>query len=183
MGGRSRIAGMLVLATALAALGCDDDSSRPGEGQIYDLSVEVIDCYLRANLQPPVPPDPILCQVTLRLTNTSQTNEISGVSIPSAVVYRANDGSELGTIRFETDWDGWLAATEVDTVTITKIEESEEIFPPPCATSVFLRVKIVKSAVQTRQLKTDPVDVSCPVAGSPAGAPRRGETADIHVDR
>jgi hypothetical protein len=172
MGGRSFIAGVLVLATALAALGCDDDTSSPGDGQIYDLSVEVMDWYLRANLQPPVPPDPILCQATLRVTNTNQTNAISGVTIPSAVVYRADNGTELGTIRFETDWHGVLAATEVDTVTITKIQENEEIFPPPCATSVFLRVRVVKTAVQTRILTTDPVEASCPVAAPPAGAPR-----------
>jgi hypothetical protein len=146
----------------LAVLGCEG-SDNENNAMITDLVVQVLDGYIAADMMPPVPPDPITCELTLRVTNANSSQPLSGLSIPSAVVFLAQGSRELGTIGFETDWDGSLEAGEVDTVTVKKIEESKEVFAPPCQERVYLRLMIVKTVVQTKQVTTPSYDFSCPV--------------------
>ena len=156
----------IVLLVFLGMVSCDDTSDPGDAAGISDLSVQVIEGHISANLQPIIPPDPILCQLTLRLTNTNSTNPLTGLSIPSAVVFLGSNSTELGIIRFETDWDGAIGAGGVDTVTVTKIQEDQEIFVPPCNESVYLRVRVVKTAVQFKQIKTPSYLFGCPVSAT-----------------
>jgi len=156
-----------LLIASLGIFSCDDDTLDPGDDAgISDLSVQVIEGHISANLQPIVPPDPILCQLTLRLVNGNTTNSLAGLSIPSAAVFLSSNSTELGIIRFETDWDGAIGAGEVDTVTVIKIQEDQEIFVPPCNESVYLRARVVKTAVQFKQIKTPSYPFGCPVSAA-----------------
>ena len=159
---RGTIGSAAILSVCFGLNSCDDTSA-PASAGISDLEVQVVDGYLSANLQPVVPPDPILCQLTLRLTNTNSTNPLTGLSVPSAAVLLADTSDELGIIRFETDWDGAIDAGAVDTVVVTKIAEDREIFQPPCGDSVYLRVRVVKTAVQFKQIKSPSYRFGCPV--------------------
>jgi hypothetical protein len=159
------VATVALLVVALGTPACDSDTSGPRDdaARISDLAVDVIDGYIRADLMPIIPPDPIACQLTLRITNTNSKHGLSGLSIPSAIVHLSKNGEDLGVIRFETVWDGSIAASEVDTVSVTKIEESQEIFVPPCREDVFLVVEIVGNALEAKHVTTPAYLFSCPV--------------------
>jgi hypothetical protein len=155
---------VLALCAALGIASCEDDSTDPGTGDgLSDLSIQVLEGYISANLQPVVPPDPILCTLTLRIVNGSGTDPYSGLFIPSAEVFLSENSIELGTIRFQSDWDGAIGAGAIDTVVVTKIQERAEIFDPPCGKRVYLRVRIAKTAVQWRTFSTPAYVFSCPV--------------------
>ncbi len=161
--GTTAITAVIVALLASGVPGCDG-SETEDRGAIDDLTVRVMDGYIMANMMPPVSPDPIACGLTLRMVNTDVDHALSGLSIPSASVFLSKNSEELGTIRFENDWDGLVEAGGVDTVYVTKVEESQEIFPPPCQEGVYLRVRVVKTAVQTKQVSTPSYGFSCPVA-------------------
>ena len=162
---RKVVVAPVVCALVVAAgLGCDSAGPQDG-GTIFDLTVQVIDGGIHADLMPPVPPDPVVCHLVLRVVNTDTDDAVSGVTIPSGSVFLSRTGEELGAVRFETAWDGWVGAGEVDTVTVVKIAESQELFAPPCGQGVFLRVNVVKTAVQTKQVTTPSYVFSCPVTG------------------
>ena len=152
-----------VLCAVLGALSCDDDSSGPEDGGLADLTIQVLEGYISANLQPVVPPDPIICRLTLRIVNNNTSVPFSGLSIPSAVVFLSKNSVELGTIRFQTEWDGSIGAGETDTVVVDKLQEGAEIFPPPCRENVYLRARLVKSTVQTKTFATPSYYFACPV--------------------
>ena len=153
-----------VLCAALGMMSCEDDSTDPGGGGgLSDLSVQVLEGYISANLQPVVPPDPILCTLTLRIVNGNGAASYSGLSVPSAQVFLSKNSVELGTIRFQSDWDGAIGAGAIDTVVVSKIQEGAEIFEPPCGEHVYLRAKIVKSAVQSKTFSTPSYGFACPV--------------------
>jgi hypothetical protein len=162
MKGSKTIAIALTAFLALGVLGCD--SSEEDTGTVSDLNVQVMDGFIMANLMPPVAPDPIACRLTLRVVNTDVDHALSGLAIPSALVFLSKNSQELGTIRFETDWDGLLEAGQADTVRVVKIAESQEIFPPPCNQGVYFRLRIVKTTVQMKQVSTPSYGFSCPVA-------------------
>jgi hypothetical protein len=157
------IGAVVVLGASLGMTSCGD-TAEPGDGQaLSDLTIQVLEGYISANLQPMVPPDPILCTLTLRIVNTNAGASYSGLSVPSAEVFLGKDSRRLGTIRFQTDWDGSIGAGAIDTVVVTKIQEGAEIFEPPCGEQVYLRGKISKSAVQSRTFPTPSYRFSCPV--------------------
>lgn len=162
---RGRVFPYVLLALVLGIAACDDDTTgtRDDAARLSDLAVEVLDAYIMADLMPMVPPDPISCHLTLRLTNTHTKHALSGVTIPSAVVCLSKAGLGLGVIRFETDWEGSIGAGEVDTVEVTKITESEEIFDPPCREDVFLVVEIAKNVLEVEHVTTPTYFFSCPV--------------------
>jgi len=163
-----KVATVALLVFALGTPACDSDTSGPRDdaARVSDLAVDVIDGYISANLMPIVPPDPIACQLTLRITNTNSKHGLSGLSIPSAIVHLSKNGGDLGGIRFETVWDGSIAASEVDTVIVTKIEESQEIFVPPCRDDVYLVVEIVRTLLEVKHVTTPTYVFSCPVANA-----------------
>ena len=154
----------IALATFLALGIPACDSSEEDTGTVADLNVQVMDGFIMANLMPPAEPDPIACRLTLRVVNTDVDHAMSGLSIPSALVFLSKNSQELGTIRLQTDWDGLVEAGQADTVRVVKIAESQEIFPPPCNQGVYLRLRIVRTAVQMKQVSTPSYGFSCPVA-------------------
>lgn len=161
---RAALGAVAVLCAVLGMLSCEDESADPGGGGgLSDLTVQVLEGYISANLQPVVPPDPILCTLTLRIVNTNGADSYSGLSIPSAEVFLSKNSVELGTIRFQTDWDGSIGAGAIDTVVVTKAQESAKIFEPPCGEHVYLRARIVKSAVQSKTFSTPSYGFACPV--------------------
>jgi hypothetical protein len=103
-----------------------------------DLSVTWMDGYIWANLMPIVPPDPINCRAWLILENKNHREAFSEIRVPLADVILAETDSVLGTILFETTWQGSLAPGEIDTVRFTKITGNQWIFNPPCGQQVLL---------------------------------------------
>ena len=164
---RAALGAVAVLCAAMGMLSCEDDSTNPGGGGLSDLTVQVPEGYISANLQPVVPPDPILCTLTLRIVNANGAASYSGLSVPSGEVFLSKNSIELGTIRFQTEWDGAIGAGAIDTLVVTKIQEGAEIFEPPCGEHVYLRVRITKTTVQSKTFSTPSYGFSCPVnAGS-----------------
>ena len=168
MGNTRRVGAMvsgILLVVALGIAACDDDTTGPRDdaARLGDLTVEVIDGYILADLMPVIPPDPIICYLTLRLTNTNTKHALSGMSIPSAVVCLSKAGLGLGVIRFESDWDGSMAPGEVDTARVSKIGESEKIFDPPCREDVYLVVEISKNVLEVKHVTTGDYLFMCPV--------------------
>jgi hypothetical protein len=165
---KTRAAAVIVVCVLVVfwTHGCGSSESEDSAG-LAELTVQVLYGDIHADLMPPVPADPIVCSLTLRMMNNDADKPLSGLSIPTASVFLSRTSEELGTIGFRTDWDGLIEAGDVDTVTVTKIAESQEAFPPPCGESVFLRVKIVKTTVQTKQVSTPSYGFSCPMASEP----------------
>jgi hypothetical protein len=128
----------------LVAAGCDDDSCTPVKCDPPPLSVLSVDVtYFQINvIWMHQGPDQIESRVTLRIENLSSKYSYSDISFPSARVYRASDNHLLGEIRFETDWDGSLDASEIVTVELVKIEEDSQIFPDPCDEYLYLDITI-----------------------------------------
>jgi hypothetical protein len=161
---RAAVGAAAVLCAVLGMMSCGDDSTNPGGGGgLSDLTVQVLEGYISANLQPVVPPDPILCTLTLRIVNSNGAASYSGLSVPSAEVFLSKNSIELGTIRFQSDWDGAIGAGAIDTAVVTKIQEGAEIFEPPCGEQVYLRARIVKSTVQSKTFSTPSYGFACPV--------------------
>jgi hypothetical protein len=154
---------VLLACIALGALSCSEEGTEPKDAGLSDLTVQVLEGYISANLQPIVPPDPIVCYLRLRLVNSNSTSPLTGLSIPSAVVFRADNSIQLGVIQFESYWNGSIGAGAADTVIVNKIEEDHEIFAPPCGEKVYLRVSVAKSAVLFKQITTPAYYFACPV--------------------
>ena len=141
-------AGMLktlfVILLLIVAAGCDDDSGTPTSCDappLSVLSVDVTEFRIHVILMLPGP-DQLESQVTLRIENLSTKYSYSGISFPSAKVYRVRDNQMLGEIRFETTWNGSLDAGEIATVELNKIMEDSLIFPNPCEENLYLEITI-----------------------------------------
>jgi hypothetical protein len=131
----------------LGAVACEDDScpacaEKTPPMSVVSVEVEQLSIYEPG---PDSQPDPIWCDVTLRIENTSSKHSYSGISIPSAKVYLLPIDRLLGEIRFQTDWDGVVNAGDVDTVVLSKIHEDAQIFPGPCDSQVRVEIEITSS--------------------------------------
>ena len=135
---------MFVILVLFAAAGCDDDSCTPTKCDAPPLSVLSVDvtAFQISVIWMHQGPDQVESHVTLRIENLSSKYSYSGISFPSARVYRASDNHLLGEIRFETTWDGSLDAGEIVTVVLDKIEEDSQIFPDPCDEYLYLDITI-----------------------------------------
>ena len=157
---------VLIAVLALVLLGtvaCEDDSCPACPEKTPPMWVVTVEVEQLSIYEPPVSgPDPIYCDVTLRIENTSSKYSYSGISIPSAKVYILPIDRLLGEIRFQTDWDGILNAGDVDTVVLSKIQEDAEIFPGPCNSQVRVEIEITSSQYggMTRLVTTT---FSCPI--------------------
>ena len=125
----------LIIAVAILILfgtyACENDSYSPcitPTPPIWVLTVEVIDFNIRAF---PTMPDPIECQLTMTIENTSAEYSYSGISIPSGTVFLSSNNQLLGEIAFETDWDGVVNAGDTVTVVLNKIVADSGAFPEP----------------------------------------------------
>jgi hypothetical protein len=138
------LAALLFIVISFSAAGCDDESCTPAQCDAPPLSVLSVDVTaFQIHVIWMLPgADKLESQVTLRIENTSTKYSYSGVSIPSAGVYRASDNQLLGEIRFETTWDGSLDAGEIVTVELNKIEEDSQIFPDQCDEYLYLEITI-----------------------------------------
>lgn len=141
---------------------CEDSGHSPCRTPtppISVLAVEVIDFNIRAF--PTMPPDPIRCQLTLTVENTSSKYSYSGISIPSGTVYLSSDNQLLGEIAFETDWDGVVGAGDTVTVVLNKIVEDSEIFPEPCWENVYIEILITTSEYGETKRRTPTDNLEC----------------------
>jgi hypothetical protein len=162
---RRVIAVALWLLIVSGAWGCDSSEPEDSVG-IADLSVQVIDAVIYADLEPPVQPDPIVCRLALRMVNTNSDYPLSGVSVPSATLFLSSNSRELGTIPLGTDWDGLLEPGAVDTAIVAKSGPPAGTFDLPCGESVYLRLRIVQTAVQSKVVSTPSYVFACPMAAA-----------------
>lgn len=149
----------IFLGFTLFTLSCDEDllPSPPND----ELEALVLDILFYADLMPVVEPDPIICFLTVQLTNLNEIESFIDFKIPSARVYNDSTGMFLGEIRFTTDWNGFLEPSEIDTVNLRKIKEEIEIFSPPCSELVYLDINLVNSENEIMVLKTDSFKIGC----------------------
>lgn len=141
---------------------CEDDTCSPcitTPPPISVLAVEVIhfDIYALSML----PPDPIRCELTLTIENTSSKYSYSGVSIPSGKVYLSSNNQLLGEIAFETDWDGVVNAGDTVTVVLNKIVEDSEIFTGPCWEDMYIDILITTSEYGETKRRTPNDECYC----------------------
>ena len=145
MNSRKAMIALLALML-LGAAACDDDTCPVCPEETPPMWVVTVEVEQLSIYEPPLSiPDPIYCDVTLRIENTSSEYSYSGISIPSARVYLLPIDQLLGEIRFETDWDGILDPGDVDIVDLSKILEDAEIFPSPCDSQVRVEIEITSS--------------------------------------
>ncbi|MBD3178326.1 MAG: hypothetical protein GF417_01260 [Candidatus Latescibacteria bacterium] len=137
------IACLLILMLLLPS-GCGNDRSegplRPSNPPVSLLRMSILDVVVYANLMPMVPPDPVICEVTLAVENRSSGYPFSGLSVPSGYMYRSSDNSFLGFFRFSSAWDGRVGPSSIDTFTVRKRQEDAAIFSPPCGEDVYLYI-------------------------------------------
>ena len=141
---------VMIAVLALMLLGtvaCEDDPCPACPEKTPAMSVVSVEVEQLSIYEPATDsqPDPIWCDVILRIENTSSKYSYSGISIPSAKVYLLPIDQLLGEIRFQTDWDGILNAGDVDTVVLSKIHEDAQIFPGPCDSQVRVEIEITSS--------------------------------------
>ena len=146
----------------LGAVACEDDSCPACPEKTPPMWVVTVEVeQLSINEAPFSVPDPIYCDVILRIENTSSKYTYSGISIPSAKVYVLPIDRLLGEIRFQTDWDGILNPGDVDIVNLSKILEDAEIFPGPCNSQVRVEIEITSSEYVGMKRKVT-TTFSCP---------------------
>jgi hypothetical protein len=155
----------LIIAVSVVLLfgtyACQNDTCSPcitPTPPISVLAVEVIDFNIRAF---PTLSDPIECQLTLTIENTSAEYSYSDISIPIGTVFLSSNNQLLGEIAFETDWDGVVNAGETVTVVINKIIEDSEIFPEPCGEDVYIDILITTSDYGETKKRTPTDNLEC----------------------
>jgi hypothetical protein len=99
--------------------------------------------------------DKLSCQADLFVKNNSSIKTLSNLSINKGEVYISSTNQKIGTILFETSWDGCLSPLENDTVRLIKLKnDAEIIFPPPFG-SIYLVFTIENVSRNTITFKTD----------------------------
>lgn len=156
-------------ATLLAVLlmwSCGDSEDGPSgtgpvDSSLTNLEVTWYGGTIGANLMPIVPPDPITCQVWLILENKSADRAFTKLEVPTAEVFLVRPDSLLGTIPLETDWDGYLAPAEIDTIRFFKNTGDQAIFPAPCNAQVWLNLLIGSAGGGTTVFPSLPLTFQC----------------------
>ena len=131
---------ILIICAILGAvaLGCDEDRAPVDSAPVQEFELRFLSGWIRANLMPVAPPDPISAKAIIEASNlTSDT--LSQVSIPWADVILADPNRTLGRIEFATSWSGLLAAHETDTVAVNKVDAGTKLFDPPCGQKVLFK--------------------------------------------
>jgi hypothetical protein len=126
-----------------------------------DLRLKFVSGYIYANLMPSIPPDPIVCKISIVAENASQTRVFSGLSVLQADVFLNSSNQKLGTIAFTTSWDGQLGPSERDTIQLSKVVSQTTLFSPQCSKQVFLNLIVQDESNNTIALKTDSLDFGC----------------------
>lgn len=156
----------VLLLAALLWYSCGESSNCPCsqpeiEPPLSELSITWDHGSISANLMPIVLPDPVICQAWLILENKSKTEAFSGIQIPTAGVFLAENDSALGTISLETVWSGYLAPGTRDTVLFFKNAGSGESFDPPCGERVLLDFLIQDADGDTALFRSDALTFTC----------------------
>lgn len=125
------------------------------------IEVRVLSVHLHANLEPPQPPDPILCRATAIVKNTSSSVSISGLSISEAEVRLDSANQYLGRITFSYEWDGHLGPLEQDTVSLIKVMSNVTLFEPPCNKYVRVWFILQKDSKILKDVRSDSLLFLC----------------------
>ena len=125
------------------------------------LKIQFIEGYIAADLMPVIPPDPIICRITLTMENTNKSESLRDLSINFADVFLTTSDSLLGKIEFNSNWDGILNPAELDTIELVKVSESQPIFNPPCSQEVYLNIKIQCDCGSSDFYKTENLIFGC----------------------
>ncbi len=130
-----------IIFLSVMSASCTQDAVLPPP--VTGLSLSVLDVSIGANLMPIVPPDPVVCRMTLVVHNGDMAESYIGLAVREGTVVVESTGSPLGTIRFTSMWDGHLAPGETDTVMVEKLAGTRAPFDPPCGARVTLRTAVV----------------------------------------
>ena len=118
---------------------CNDKVTNPS---LDHLKVEFIEEFIGANLMPIVPPDPIFSHLKIVIENQHSSHTFKNLAVKYAYVVLNSTNSILGKIEFKSNWDGILEPSDIDTVELDKVFESEKLFDPPCDQEVYLNIEV-----------------------------------------
>ena len=138
---------------------CKTQSTSPES--LDDIHLTFISGHIGANLMPSIPPDPIGCEIIFVAENSNQAKEFSNLSVLQADVFLNSTNQQLGSITFETIWDGKLAPAERDTVRLTKVTSPSSPFNPQCSKYVYLNLVFQNASKNSIVLKTDSLLFGC----------------------
>jgi hypothetical protein len=111
--------------------------------------------------EPPLPPDPISCQIIVQIRNRSESVAFRFFRWQDAKLYRASDGSMLGSFTITTSWTGYLPPLMVDTVVLIKPSGSSRPFVSPCGESVYIELSWVTNENIAGTFKTPIMEFGC----------------------
>lgn len=149
---------LILIAISMYSLGCSDKATSSSKENI---EIQFISGYIDADLMPPVPPDPVRCQIELLITNKSDSKRVKGLTVPSADVFLHSNNEKIGTIDFLTDWDSLLLPGEQDTVLLSKIQSSTPVVEVHCRKYVYLILNVILCPCSFDMFKTDSLLFGC----------------------
>ena len=160
---RLRVKGVLVglLLALTALLSCSDLGSVP---VLEDLECEYLSGAIGADMMPVIPPSPndrVGCVVDVRVRNRSGKELRPLLRILRAELYEGGTRTRLGTAHFSAEWDGHLAAREVDTVRLIKQALSADFVQPACGSGVSLDIDIGESENNLIHIVSDSLTFGC----------------------
>ncbi len=171
-----RVVGLLSIA-ALPFVGCRTDSTpraaeQPSPGQstadISDLRVRIdsVRCFqdltpegVRTRDQTPT----FSCYARLILDNRNRIEPLEGLSIPTSMLIRRVDAVPIGTLQWQTAWNGAVAEGQRDTIELVSdhIIFTEDRTQTICDEVYSLMIVIAQSGRGNRTAVLDSVYLYC----------------------
>lgn len=137
---------------------CHDKVTNPS---LDHLKVEFIEGFIGADLMPVVLPDPIFSHLKIVIENQHSWNTFENLTVKYGYVVLNSTNSILGKIEFNSNWDGILEPSDIDTVELDKVFESEKLFDPPCGQEVYLNIEIHCDCGASKHHETDLLIFGC----------------------
>jgi len=140
---------------------CSNCIDNVTDSSLDNLKVEFIEGYILANLMPIVLPDPIFSHLKIVIENQHSSHTFESLTVKYGYVVLNSTNSILGKIEFNSNWDGILEPSDIDTVELDKVFESEKLFDPPCGQEVYLKIKIHCDCGASKHHETDLLVFGC----------------------
>lgn len=150
----------VILSITPLFITCNGSLVLPPEN-LDDLELRFLSGTIGADLQPFVPPDPVVCQVVVVAKNRSPNLFLTGLRIQAADVVLQSTNTKLGAINFSTSWDGFLNPGEEDTVRLVKVMSDRTLFSPPCRHYVHLNIVVSCGYLASKTIQTDSLLFAC----------------------
>jgi hypothetical protein len=161
---------VLPLDTVFICIECGNGTCGPGENACNcpqdcaqaagPLDLVIQDFNAWADMMPPVPSDPIHIELTLKLTNTSQS-DITGVQLLGAFLSGATPPGNYVFMQ-SNQFSGTVPAGSVVIASFKKVQAQYPVLVPKCGGNVtFSALLLWIDCSQTRAIQVDPSPFTC----------------------